>query len=217
MSFPTKLGVAVEGQLLREPRINLGLKWAGSYYLFFLTGTSTAVAPFQNGALTTPFGSNQVTADATGLFPAIYLDGSIIYKVQFYNSAGALQWTLNPYTPPLSTQGLSTNVTYGPQIATTGEVILPAPASGGTGITLTLTAGVLGTTLLKVTANLPGQPAIIINSAATTGAQTATFAATNKPGTATSSPAGWLPIQCDGVLYYTPIWHGNNFTPYMVL
>jgi hypothetical protein len=214
MSFATKLGTAVHGQLLREPRANLGTKFGLSYYLFFLTGTSTAVAPFQNGALTTPFSSNQITSDANGRFPAIYLDGSVIYKVQFYNSLGALLHTLDPYTPQLSIQGLSTNVTYGPQIAATGEMTLPAPNSGGSGITLTLNAGALGTTPLKVTANAPGQPAIIINSSATTGAQTATFAAANKPGTATSSPAGWLPIQCDGTLYYTPIWHGNNFTPY---
>jgi hypothetical protein len=85
---------------------------------------------------------------------------------------------------------------------------------GGTGVTLTINAGVLGTAALEVIGTLPGNSAIIINSSATTGAQTATFTATNKPGTATSSPAGWLPITCDGVQYYTPIWHGNNFTPY---
>jgi hypothetical protein len=66
-----------------------------------------------------------------------------------------------------------------------------------------------------VIGTLAGNSAIIVNSSATTGAQTATFAATNKPGTSASAPAGWLPITCDGVQYYTPLWHGNsNFTPY---
>jgi len=38
----------------------------------------------------------------------------------------------------------------------------------------------------------------------TTGAQTATFAATNKPGTATTGPSAWVEVYISGVLHYMP-------------
>jgi hypothetical protein len=216
VSYPTVAGTAVEGTPYREAQMCLGPVWANSYYLFFLSGTSTPTNIYQNGTLTTAFpAGNRVTSDAYGRFAPIYLDPSIIYRVQFFNSAGVRQWQVDPYTSQLSTVGTSSLSPYGFQIAPTGEFTLDAPNTGGTGITLTLKAGVLGSAALRVTGTLAGNSAIIINNSATTGAQTATFAATNKPGTAASSPAGWLPITCDGVQYYTPIWHGNNFTPYV--
>jgi hypothetical protein len=199
----------------REAQVCLGPTWANSYYLFSVSGGNTLTNIYTNGTLTTPFANTgRATADAYGRFQPIYLDPSIIYRVRFFNSAGVQQWQSDPYYSQLSTVGTSSLSTHGFQIATTGEVTLDAPATGGTGITLTLSAGALGTAALQVTGTLAGNSAIIINSSATTGTQTATFTATNKPGTATSSPAGWLPITCDGVQYYTPIWHGNNFTPY---
>jgi mucin-19 len=216
MSYPTVQGRAVEGLLYREAQICLGPKFANSYYLFFLSGTSTPVNVYSNGTLTTPFPSmGRVTSDNFGRFPAIYLDTSVTYRVQFFDSTNTQRWQVDPYISQLSTVGTSSLSAFGVQISTTGEVIIPAPNTGGSGISLTLDAGSLGSTPLQVSANLPGNSALIVNSSATTGAQTATFAASNKPGTATSSPAGWLPITCDGVQYYTPIWHGNNFTPYV--
>jgi len=50
-----------------------------------------------------------------------------------------------------------------------------------------------------------GNPAITIDSSVGTGASTATFSATNKPGS-NSSPTKWLPIKCDGTTYYVPLW-----------
>ncbi len=274
----------------REAQMCLGTKWANSYYLFFLSGTSTPANVYMNGTLTTAFPTTgRVASDSYGRFPAIYLDPSVIYRVQFFSSASAQQWQVDPYTSQLSTVGTSSLSAYGFQIAATGEFTLDAPNTGGTGVTLTLKAGVLGSAALRVTGTLAGNSAIIINSSATTGAQTATFNANNKPGTPPAStyavtataaptgsytggnltaaftgttasnytvtlstgqnlynvtftngavafsvasttitgtpttalsvqtpvtPAGWLPITCDGVQYYTPIWHGNNFTPY---
>jgi len=200
---------------MREAQSCLTPVFANSTYQFFLSGTSTPANVYQNGTLTTPFPiTGFVTSDSYGRFPPIYLDTSIIYKVQFYDNTNTLRWTVNSYTPPLATVGTSSNISYGVNIAPTGEVTIPAPNTGGTGISLTLKGGALGTAPLELIGTLAGNSALIVNSSATTGAQTATFAATNKPGTATSAPAGWLPITCDGVQYYTPIWHGNPFTPY---
>jgi hypothetical protein len=216
VSYPTVQGTAVEGTPFREPQVDLGTRWGGSYYLFFLSGTSTPANVYQNGALTTAFSpTGKVTADAFGRFAPIYLDPSVIYRVQFYNSANVQQWQQDPYYSQLSTVGTSSLSPYGMNIATTGEIVIPAPNTGGSGISLTLDAGALGSAALRVYGTLPGNSAIIVNSSATTGAQTATFAATNKPGTTSSAPAGWLPITCDGVQYYAPLWFDNsNFTPY---
>src|SRR3974390_402940 len=215
MSYPTLTGGAVEGMLLHKVQASLGVSYANSTYQFFLTGTSTPANVFQDGNLTTPYPiTGYVQADSFGRFPPIYLDPSITYRVQFYASTNPLLYQIDPYTPLMSTRGTSQNVTYGMQVATTGEVTIPAPNSGGTGINLTLKSNNLGVVPVKLQGSLAGNPAIIINSSATTGAQNATFTATNKPETAPSPRAGGLPIQCDSVQYYAPIWHGNNFTPY---
>jgi hypothetical protein len=48
--------------------------------------------------------------------------------------------------------------------------------------------------------------ALGINGQATSGSQTATFAAGNKPGASGTRPARWLPIKLDGTIYYIPCW-----------
>lgn len=215
MSNPTVKGTAVEGRPYREARVCLGPSFAGAYYKFFLTGTSTPAAIYQDGNLTTAFSpAGQATADSYGRFAAIYLDTSVTYKVQLFNSANTLLRTLDPYVTPLATTGTSSRSAYGLNIATTGEMTVPAPNSGGSGVSLTLNAGVLGGTPLRLGGTKPGSSALIVNGSATTGAQSALFAADNKPGSSTSSPAGWLPITCDGVKYYAPFWHGNPFSSY---
>jgi len=217
VSYPTVTGDAVEGIPYREAQMCLGpVLGAGASYQFFLSGTSTPANVYQDGALTTPFPiTGFVSADNYGRFPPIYLNPAVVYRVQLFDSTNTQRWQVDPYSSQLATVGTSALSAYGFQIATTGEITLDAPNTGGTGVTLTLNTGSLGSAALEIFAPLPGASAIIVNSSATTGAQTATFTATNKPGTATSSPAGWLPITCDGVQYYTPIWHGNNFSPYV--
>jgi hypothetical protein len=153
-----------------------------------------------------------VTCDGSGRFPPIYLDNSITYAVTF-NAPSGYTWTVNPFIPQLATTGISTNSATGLVIAPTGEAVIPAPSANVTGAALTINASYLGSACLRVSSTLAGQSTITINNSVTTGANTPTLG-TNKPGTATSSPAGWLPIVCDGVQYYIPIWHGNNFTPY---
>ena len=59
---------------------------------------------------------------------------------------------------------------------------------------------------LEISGNSAGNVALRVNTSATTGAQTATFTATNKPGTATTAPTKWLPINLDGTKYYIPCW-----------
>jgi hypothetical protein len=87
----------------------------------------------------------------------------------------------------LGYNGSGTSVT----IASTGQVQLNAPSAGAN---------------MLITGLAAGAACIRINTAANTGAQTATFSATNKPGSGTTAPGTWLPINLDGTIYYIPCW-----------
>ena len=86
-----------------------------------------------------------------------------------------------------------------------GEMTIAAPVPGGSGITLTVNARASGTAV-ELVGSGAGSPALIANTTVVAGTQTATFAATNKPGSATTAPTKWLPITCDGATYYIPLW-----------
>jgi hypothetical protein len=202
-----------DGALLHTPRVDLGPAFAGAVYTFFLTGTSTPTPVYQNGTLTTtfPVPTNTVTADLYGRFPAIYLDPAVTYRVVLTSTAivGGSR-TTDGVDPALATTGSSSVAAVGLMANAYGEYTITEGGAGGNAIALIV--NVLGQgAAVELEGNQPGTPQLIVNGSATTGAQTATFAATNKPGTTTSAPAGWLPIQCDGVQYYTPIWFDNNF------
>lgn len=97
----------------------------------------------------------------------------------------------------LTTAG-STRATISP----TGAITISAPTSGDA---LTVT-NVAGAKALAVNGNSAGTAVIILNTQATTGVQTATFTATNKPGSGTTAPDTWIPINLDGTVHYIPAW-----------
>jgi len=95
-----------------------------------------------------------------------------------------------------SIRGTYSGVTYG--------LTLNSSLSG---ITLTVGAsGTAGTAALQIAGTSAGQPALRVDTSATIGTQIATFAASNKPGTGTTAPTKWLPINLDGTKYYIPCW-----------
>jgi hypothetical protein len=178
------------------------------YYNFYLTGTTTPAVVYQDAGLTTPFpinaitGQEIVTANGFGQFAPIYLDPSLVYRVQFYNQLGVLISDVDPYIPPIPSTG-NGPISLNP---VTGQVTINAPKPGGTGVTLTVVAAA-STVALSLVGQTPGQPLIVATNTLTTGTQTATFTATNKPGTATTAPSAWLPITGDGgTIYYIPLW-----------
>ena len=67
-------------------------------------------------------------------------------------------------------------------------------SSGGIGMVVAATTGVV---TFGAQPTFPG---------GTTGAHTATFTATNKPGTATTAPSTWLPVTVAGATHYIPCW-----------
>jgi hypothetical protein len=202
------------GQLFYDPVArplsSVGVVMPGAYYNFYVSGTSNPAVVYQDPALTLPypFGSlngsasifSVIQADGTGAFTPIYLNPQTIYRVQLYTSTWQLVEDVDPYIPSMPTTG------NGPmQIDAQGEVVINAPTPGGTGITLSVAART-GGTALQITAAAAGSAAIIANGTVVVGTQAATFSATNKPGSGTTLPTKWLPIQCDGSLYYMPLW-----------
>ena len=201
------------GQLFYDPIARplsaAGLAMPGAYYNFYISGSSTPATVYQDPALTLPYptsslngnpGFSLVQADGTGAMPPIFLNPRLIYRVQLYSSTFSLIEDVDPYVPSMPTTG------NGPiQIDAQGEVVINAPTPGGTGITLAIAAR-SGGQAIQLTAASVGSAAIIANTTVVVGTQTATFTATNKPGSGTTSPTQWLPIQCDGSLYYIPLW-----------
>ena len=187
-----------------------GASLPGGVYNFFVSGTTNPATVFQDAALTDPFpaaslnGSqplfSAVTADGTGAMPIIFLNPVTIYRVQLFNSTGSLIEDVDPYVPPMPVTGNGQLV-----LDAQGEATINSPTPGGTGITLTLNARTGGTALGLVGSGA-GAPAFIANTTVTAGSQTATFTATNKPGTATTAPTKWLPMTADGATYYIPLW-----------
>jgi hypothetical protein len=206
--------MATFGQLFYDPIPRplsaLGTALPGAYYNFYVSGTTTPATVYQDIALTLPYpsaalnGSNPlyqvIQADGTGAFSPIYLNPQTIYRVQLYTSTWSLVEDVDPYVPAMPVTGNGQLV-----LNTQGELTINAPTPGGTGVTLTIQPRT-GGTALELLGSAVGSPAVIANTTVVVGTQTATFAATNKPGTATTAPSKWLPITCDGATYYLPLW-----------
>ncbi len=202
------------GQLFYDPiprpLSSLGVAMPGAYYNFYVSGTTNAATVYQDAGLTLPYpaaalnGSQPlysvIQADGTGAFTPIFLNPQTIYRVQLYNSTWSLIEDVDPYVPPMPVTGNGQLV-----LDAQGELTVSAPVPGGSGVTLTVNARSGGTALTLVGASA-GSAALIANSTVLAGTQTATFTATNKPGSGTTAPTKWLPITCDSATYYIPLW-----------
>jgi hypothetical protein len=195
---------------IARPLSSVGVAMPGAYYNFYVSGSSVPAPVYQDAGLTLPWpaaalnGSNPlfsvVQADGTGAMPPIFLVPTVIYRVQLYTSTWNLIEDVDPYVPSMPVTGNGQIV-----VDAEGEVTIAAPTPGGTGITLTVTSR-SGGTALELVGSGAGAPAVIANTTVVVGTQTATFAATNKPGSGTTAPTKWLPITCDGATYYIPLW-----------
>lgn len=206
--------MATTGQLFYDPIARplsaLGVAMPGAFYNFYVSGTTTPAIVYQDAALTLPFpaaslnGSaplfSVIQADGTGAMPPIFLNPVTIYRVQLYNSTFSSFEDVDPYVPSMPVTGNGQLV-----LDAQGEMTITSPTPGGTGITLTLNAR-SGGTALELIGSGAGAPAFVANTTVVAGAQTATFVATNKPGSGTTAPTKWLPITADGATYYIPLW-----------
>src|ERR1700689_586085 len=202
------------GQLFYDPiprpLSSVGVAMPNAYYNFYVSGTTNPAPVFQDSGLTLPYpaaalnGSSPlftvIQADGTGAMPPMFLNPEIIYRVQLYNSTWSLIEDVDPYVPSMPVPGNGQII-----LDAQGEITISPPVPGGTGITLQVSARA-GGTALELIGSGAGAPALIANTTVVVGTQTATFVATNKPGSATTAPTEWLPLICDGATYYIPLW-----------
>jgi hypothetical protein len=193
-------------------------KMPNASYTFTVSGGTTAAIVYQDAYLQVPFTSlllnnfgdfrigttNVVYADTAGNFPPIYLDPTVIYRVVLANSQGVVQYTVDPYVPPLPFTG-NNNFNINP---ITGEVVIGTynSPSGSTTLEVLKNSGSVSIAI-PGNSSTPGVPLVQFLNSLITGTQTATFTATNKPGGAGTAPSLWWPILGDGgQTYYIPLW-----------
>ena len=92
------------GTLLTQPVIRAvdasGLPIPGARLQFYITGTTTPTPVYSGASLATAL-ANPVAADSGGLFAPIFLDPTVVYRVQFLNSSGSLIQDIDPVNGPL--------------------------------------------------------------------------------------------------------------------
>jgi hypothetical protein len=106
-----------------------GAPMAGALLQFYLTGTTTPTNIYTSSALSTPL-SNPVVADSGGLFPAIYLDPTVVYRMQLLTSASVLVKDIDPVTESV-VEATQTQVNAG---TSTGIYVSPAKLAAWTGV-----------------------------------------------------------------------------------
>lgn len=181
------------GSLFYDPRSNQRVPLAQ------LTFTQPV---YQDGALSTPW-TQPIVADANGNFPPnIYLSpfvnsGQIgVTLSQPASLGGATIWTVSTYNIPFPLTADSATIQ--------GAITLPAPATAVPTLTLQNLPGSVALRLVGSSSagSLIAPVWFVLNNGS--GAQTATFTATNKPGVQASAVTKWLPITINGAVGYIP-------------
>jgi hypothetical protein len=99
-----------------QPLSPIGTVMPGCYLQFYLTTTVTLTPIYANAALSSEL-SNPVIADATGTFPAIYLNPAVTYRVQLYDPYGNLLHDNDPF--------ISSNFNFSATQTSLGLVLYP--------------------------------------------------------------------------------------------
>jgi hypothetical protein len=110
-----------------------GAPMAGAQLQFYVTGTTTPTPVYSSSTLATPL-ANPVVADSGGLFPPIFLDPAVTYRVQLLTSAGVLISDVDPEVESV-VEATQAQVNAG---TATGIYVSPAKLSGWTGVATAL-------------------------------------------------------------------------------
>lgn len=97
----------------------------GWYCNFFLTGTTTPTPVYTTSALSTTHPAD-VEADAAGVLPVVYLDPSIVYKVNVYDENDVLQYTADPANDSILSQAVIGGLLYPITTAETSAGVTPS-------------------------------------------------------------------------------------------
>jgi hypothetical protein len=131
------------GLLLAQPVLRAiddnGDPMPGATMQFYVTGTTTPTPVYSSATLGTAL-ANPVVADSGGLFPPMWLDPTVTYRVQLYSSAGVLIQDIDPASESV-VEATQAQVNTG---TATGVYVSPAKLAAWTGL-----AGALGYTPLN--------------------------------------------------------------------
>lgn len=126
-------------QLFRLPKA-VGLDSAvralsGAKAYFYETGTTTPQDTYSDAELTTPH-AHPVVADASGVFPPIYLDPALKYKVTLTDSADVLVYTVDPVNDQSLSAEIIGRALYPRTAAETAAGVTPTDYSYPPGVVL---------------------------------------------------------------------------------
>lgn len=126
---------------------------AGALLHVFLSGTTTATPSYTNAGLTA-MNPNPVVADGSGLFPPIFLDPTITYRLRLADATDAvLAPDVDPYSP-------APNI---PNASITAAMLAPNAVTGALGFTPLNAAGddIEGELVIDYQLTAPPQPTSI--------------------------------------------------------
>jgi hypothetical protein len=130
---------------------------AGYIARFFQSGTTTPVTVFSDVSLNTPWGSS-VTADAEGVFPAVFSSGGAI-KATIETPAGAIVATIDPVQSIAGSAAGASAITFEPTpelpFDNVQDAIVGAAASAASGFAA-FGLGVTGSVALIANLNATG-------------------------------------------------------------
>jgi len=102
---------------------------SGAQLQFYLTGTTTPASIYTDQTLETAL-PNPVVANGAGLFPAIFLDPTVVYRAQLLSATGALIADRDPVS--INVMAASQTVVNAGTIA--NQYVSPATLAGWTGV-----------------------------------------------------------------------------------
>jgi len=167
-------------QLLTEPVIRAidanGLAVGGAKLFFFLSGTTVQASAYTTAALSAAH-PNPLVADSGGLFPPVYLDPAVTYRLQLKTGGGVLIEDVDPVSFGAPAEASPAEVNAG---VAGGKYVSPAGLAGWTGVAAALgyaplnKAGDTATGLNLIAAAVPavnaagflGLPVVTLNATA---------------------------------------------------
>lgn len=189
---PTWTGSHTFTQLLSTKAITIGAPASGASLTI---GSAQLQSLILNGAAGTNVFSSVVAATGQAAGTAVVAGGqTFAVSDAFFAQASGGDGLIGVRAANIL--NLVTNSVNRVAIAAAGGVTVNAPTSGDA-VTV---SNVPGANALVVNGNAAGTAVIRVNTQATTGAKTASFTASNKPGTNNkTSPDKWIPVNVDGV------------------
>lgn len=119
-----------------RPAINAnGLVVPGATLTFYQTGTTTYQSIYADSGLTTPL-ANPLSANSAGVWPTIYMDGTLTYRVVLKDANGAVLQDQDPYLSSVtdslnaSLSAIATNVAASASSAQTSATNAATSATG---------------------------------------------------------------------------------------